>query len=145
MEPFHMPAGGSKSRSDEGRLVGPWAEALFDLLVTRSAKPDMRCFCAIWDGYCSDRPNTALFRAGCFSYWVYATPLDVIGRWLATHRRPDSSNIPGMVWPEDRRWCVVTPFQGHATYVGGTHELIERLLTQERMPVYEARLDDDFQ
>lgn len=75
---------------------------------------------------------------------MFRTPLDVIRAWLATHRLADPMNIPSIVWPEDRRWCVVTPFQFSSTYVAGSADLIGKLLDpRDRIDVRVASLDDE--
>ena len=77
-------------------------------------------------------------------FLLYRVPLNVIGTWLSTHREPDPTNIPSIIWPEDRRWCVATPFNGFCTYVAGSHNLIEELLLlRNEIDVRVASLDDE--
>lgn len=61
-------------------------------------------------------------------FLLYSSSRNEIGRRLSTHRRACPSNVPSMIWPEDRRWCIVTPFQFFSTYLAGPQTLIERLL-----------------
>ena len=117
---------------DEGQLIGPWAAALFETLQRASSAPDLPCFCGLWGGYSAkDRPATARFWIRTdLDFLLYTAPLDVIGGWLSTHRVPDPMNIPSILWPEDRRWCVATPFDEFCTYVAGANNVIEQLLMQ---------------
>ena len=131
---------------DEGQLIGPWAAALFETLGRASSAPDLPCFCGLWGGYgVRDRPPTSRFWIRMdLDFLLYRVPLNVIGTWLSTHREPDPTNIPSIIWPEDRRWCVATPFNGFCTYVAGSHNLIEELLLlRNEIDVRVASLDDE--
>ncbi|MCZ0945206.1 MAG: hypothetical protein OXJ53_19305 [Gammaproteobacteria bacterium] len=131
--------------ADEGQLIGPWAETLFEVLVEESPLPNAECVCGLWEGFGTrGRPATAHITIGVDLYLLYHAPLEVIGHWLSTHREASPSNVPSMAWPEDRRWCVVTPFQFFSTYVGGSRELIDRLLDRrDQIDVRAACLDDN--
>jgi hypothetical protein len=45
-------------------------------------------------------------------------------------------------WPDDRAWCVASEIDLRWTYVGGSSELIERILADERFEALPARPED---
>ncbi len=49
---------------------------------------------------------------------------------------------PSIFWPDDESWCVATEIDLFCTYVGGSRALIDELLADERLEVWEAHLDD---
>lgn len=131
---------------DEGQLIGPWAAALFETLGSASSARDIPCFCGLWGGYSAvDRPSTSRFWIRVdLDFLLYSAPLHVIRMWLSTHRIPDPMNIPSIVWPEDKRWCVATPFNRFCTYVAGPQNVIEQLLLQrDAIDVRVASLDEE--
>lgn len=130
--------------ADEGQLVGPWADVLFETLADVSSSRDERCICGLWEGYSVDRPATARIEIGMnLGFLLYGVSRSLIGKCLSTHRMASPSNVPSMIWPENRSWCVVTPFQFFSTYLAGPRMLIERLLDRRNeIDVRTARLDD---
>ncbi len=130
--------------ADEGQLVGPWADVLFETLGDVSSSFDEKCICGLWEGYNIDRPATARFEIGMnLGFLLYSASRNLIGQRLSTHRMADPTNVPKMIWPEDRRWCVVTPFQLFSTYLAGPRTLIDRLLDRRNeIDVRVAHLDD---
>jgi hypothetical protein len=49
---------------------------------------------------------------------------------------------PNLWWPDDRAWVVATDVDYAWTYIGGTSELIDRLLSDDRLEVLPAKLTD---
>jgi hypothetical protein len=49
---------------------------------------------------------------------------------------------PNLWWPEDRAWFVATEIDYAWTYIGGSTELIDELLADDRLEVLPARLTD---
>ena len=49
---------------------------------------------------------------------------------------------PSIFWPADESWCVATEIDLFCTYVGGPRALIDELLADERLKVWEAHLED---
>jgi len=131
--------------ADEGQLIGPWADVLFETLADTCSHFDERCICGLWEGYNVEGPATARFEIGWnLGFLLYSTSRNEIGRYLSNHRGPCPSNVPSMIWPESRSWCVVTPFQFFSTYVAGSQTVIDRLF--ERRGEIDARvahLDDE--
>lgn len=52
---------------------------------------------------------------------------------------------PNLWWPDDRTWFVSTEIDGPSTYIGGSAQLIERLLADPQLEVLPASLDDPFE
>lgn len=131
--------------ADVGQLIGPWADVLFETLEDASSSSDEQCICGIWEGYSVDGPETARFEIGMnLGFLLYRASRNVIGQHLSAHRLASPSNVPSMIWPEARRWCVVTPFQFSSTYVAGPQALIDRLLERHNeIDVRVACLDDE--
>jgi hypothetical protein len=50
---------------------------------------------------------------------------------------------PTLWWPSDRAWCVVSEIDFHSTYVGGSRELVDRLLGEERIEALEVPVTAD--
>jgi hypothetical protein len=76
-------------------------------------------------------------------YVLFGGPLDAaleVGYWPTPNWfLPQSPNI---FWPHDVSWCVATEIDLFCTYVGGSRALIDELLADERLEVWEAHLDD---
>lgn len=132
--------------ADVGQLIGPWADVLFETLADASSSTDEQCICGLWEGYNVDGPSTSRFEIGMnLGFLLYRASRNAIARGLSTHRLPDPSHVPSMIWPEHRSWCVVTPFQFFSTLVAGPRTLIDRLLDRrDEIDVGVARLDDEF-
>jgi hypothetical protein len=77
------------------------------------------------------------------NYVLFTGPLDAaleVGYWpLPDWFLPQSPNI---FWPDDVSWCVATEIDLYCTYVGGSRALIDDLLADQRLEVWEAHLED---
>ena len=51
------------------------------------------------------------------------------------------SNSPNIWWPEDRAWCVATDIDLCYTYIGGSRECIEAILSTPDLEALPATLD----
>jgi hypothetical protein len=63
-------------------------------------------------------------------------PLGAISAFYENYRDP-----PSLWWPEDRAWCVATDIDVMSTYVGGSHDVIQTLLSDERLEVLLVPVD----
>jgi hypothetical protein len=155
---------------DQGDLEPESLAALLEVLARHM--PAQRCWFAVWEGHgwlpggsrsrvtfvaTSDGtlPPAATkrhFAAVDYdarvelpqrNYLLFGGPLAAaleIGDWpTAQWFLPHSPNI---FWPDDRSWCVATEIDLFCTYVGGSRALIDDLLADERLEVWEAHLDD---
>ena len=115
----------------EGVFSGPWARRVFQILVRASHPAQLDCFCAFWEGNGRGRP-TATFQASWNSvYWLYSASLAAIAdslENLPSHFGSPASDMPNMIWPKTREWCLVTPYNYHSTLVGGSDRLVAELL-----------------
>ena len=127
----------------EGEFNGPWAERVFRVLANASSAPDIECFCGLWEGHMRGRP-TARFRVSeNHIYWLYAAPLTAVAKWLSTQSGESPPDAPDMMWPKDRQWCLVTPFNHFSTFVAGPLDLIRSLLRLvSEVDVRPVSLDD---
>jgi hypothetical protein len=76
-------------------------------------------------------------------YFLAEGPLDAaldVGYWPTPEWFLPQS--PSIFWPDDLSWCVASEIDLFCTYVGGTRALIDELLADERLEVWEAHLDD---
>jgi hypothetical protein len=77
------------------------------------------------------------------NYVLFSGPLDAaleFGHWPT--RRWFLPQSPNLFWPDDASWCVATEIDLYCTYLGGSRALIDELLADERLEVWEANLDD---
>lgn len=111
------------------------AEALVD--ATQSPE---RCWFCLWEGFggIDDRGIAERVELPHRTYLLDAGPLDAV--LLDLNPRWDQS--PNLWWPGDVSWVVGTEVDLAWTYVGGTRQLIETLLLDDRLEVLETTLTD---
>lgn len=54
------------------------------------------------------------------------------------------TNPPTFWWPDDRRWFASSDIDASSTYIGGSKELIERILKDPSLEAFPADLNDPF-
>ena len=154
---------------DQGDLEPESLRALLDVLARHTALV-ARCWFGVWEGYgwlsggarvtfvatadgtlppeAAERHFAAIdydarVELPQRKYLLFTGPLEAaleIGDWpTAEWFLPHSPNI---FWPNDGSWCVATEIDLFCTYVGGSRALIDELLADERLEVWEAHLDD---
>ena len=83
-------------------------------------------------------------RAPGRDYLLFHGPIDAITAFLARDGH-FWGHSPNIWWPEDRAWCVETDIDLFDTYVGGSRECIEAIMSNpdlEALPTtLDARLD----
>lgn len=142
-----------------GRLPQELGEHLAKTLGSSTGRAD-RCFFAVWDGWGIPSP-IILFKQGTpeaeqrqayekanaevhehsgfldgapmFTLpdrrmHLLEGPLSAIAAFYENHRDP-----PSLWWPEDRAWCVATEIDLMSTYVGGSADAIQALLSDEQI------------
>ena len=126
-----------------GHLPEEECIALVSTLREFTATPESCYFC-VWEGYgglfsSSYYKGTPRLEVPGREYVVFHGPLDAIrsfyGRWVGGMWWDQSPNI---WWPEDRAWCVATEIDFYDTYVDGSRECIEQVLTHpdlEALPI----------
>jgi hypothetical protein len=140
---------------DHGNLEPDSLAALLDVLA-RHTDPSQRCWFCLWDGYgwpfgtehaTRGGPSPTDFDARVElphrNYVLFGGPLAgalEVGHWPSQNWfLPHSPNI---FWPNDLSWCVASEIDLFCTYVGGSRALIDDLLADERLEVWEAHLND---
>jgi hypothetical protein len=153
---------------DQGDLEPESLNALLDVLARHTCSVQ-QCWFAVWEGHGWLRPSGPIVFASTDGtlpppasdrrfatidydarvelpqrkYLLFGGPLDAalaIGDWpTAEWFLPHSPNI---FWPDDVSWCVATEIDLFCTYVGGSRALIDELLADERLEVWEAHLED---
>jgi hypothetical protein len=153
---------------DQGDLEPASLAALLEVLARHTASLQ-QCWFGVWEGYGWLRPGGPILFASTDGtpppppserrfaaidydarvplpqrkYLLFGGPLNAaleIGDWpTAEWFLPHSPNI---FWADDVSWCVATEIDLFCTYVGGSRALIDELLADERLEVWEAHLDD---
>ena len=133
---------------EEG-VLEPRTTALTVLdILRRHTSPQTTCYCGFWSGYagieqvCS---TTSQFDAIHSTYYLSET---TFAEFVAHYqRRPSISvgpNTPDMVWPEDRRWFLTSPYYLCSSYVGGSLDLADALCTSANLECFTVLRTDEF-
>jgi hypothetical protein len=126
-------------RSAEGGLPRPALDALVDRLAAHTTTPDA-CFIGAWEGYGwldlgpFDTLHLVLPER---THLVFTGPLDAVADVGWTE--PAGSFVreaPSVIWPADRTWFVASDVDQDSTYLGGSRDLIEALVTDPRLEVW---------
>ncbi len=86
-------------------------------------------------------PKLAYFH----DYLLFAGPLTDAGEWGAAsygHAIRRDINSPNLMWPADHAWFVTTTIENTWTAVGGTKNLTDALLRDDRLEVVRTRYDE---
>ena len=120
---------------------------LVEVLRSFTSTPG-NCFFCLWEGY--GNIDTRLYKASSRvrapgrDYLLFHGPIDAIMAFLARDGH-FWGHSPNIWWPEDRAWCVATDIDLYDTYVGGSVECIEAVMSNpdlEALPTtIDARLD----
>jgi hypothetical protein len=134
---------GGRSRPMEGELPEPDSDRLVDLLGEAAPTPQA-LWLLVWNGYDGGAQGVAmevsrsLTKSGR-TYLLFRGSLESGAR---DHKDPPFPQAPSFWWPEDRAWFVSTDIDSTSTYVGGSSELIDRLLADDGLEGFPAALDD---
>jgi hypothetical protein len=150
-----------------GTLEPDELDALVGVLRPFTATPEP-CWFAVWEGYgwMQGYPAVAL-QAAFAREGAHQQPpvlpkpppaapagprVEIPGRSLALYSGPIEAaaafspwpcrQSPNLWWPEDHAWCVASEIDFCSTYVGGSPELIEGVLGDERLEAIPVRLED---
>ena len=140
----------------QGTLFVPDAVALIDDLTSYTSTPES-CFFGLWTGYFGGGaalvplgsppvhiagpplpPQLVTFPSR--EYGLYEGPLSLATSLEVTSYRDQQT--PNLWWPADHSWCVASEIDLPWTYVGGSSELIDRLLADERLETVTSSPDD---
>jgi hypothetical protein len=98
------------------------------------------CWMCLWDGWGAlelEPYYPIRFRLPNRSYLVYKGMLD---RAVALGY-DDWEQSAALWWPDDRAWIVVTEIDSYCTYVGGSRDLINRVLASDDLEAWPTTLD----
>ena len=84
-------------------------------------------------------------------YLLFTTTLDELADPTWTQRAGIGGNAltgspgesPQLLWPADHTWCLATEIDFDSTLVGGSRDLIDRVLATESLETFEVGPDDD--
>ena len=136
---------------------------LVEVLVHATDTP-LGCWFAVWDGYGQLHGNPAVARlsrgrvethAGIVPAEVLAGPrVRLPGRDYLLLRGPVRSVVslhdelgdqsPNLWWPADRAWCVATEIDFSWTYIGGSDDLINRVVLDPAFEALPSSIQDRF-
>lgn len=119
-------------RSSTGTLTDPDAERLVKLLRPWTRTPQ-KCWFALWEGYGwlapMDRRGPRVHLPNR-DYLLYGGPIEAAG---STALFGEWDQSPNLWWPADGSWCVASEIDLPWTYVGGTVDMVERLVIDNRI------------
>jgi len=124
---------------DATPLIGTLPEretnTLVDLLT-----PSTACWFVMWDGWdglrLDPRQVSVLWHGN--PHLVYRGPLEVVRRFGWSQRW----QIPHLWFPDDRTWCIGSDIDAFDTYVGGSEDLVERIVAAPGLETLRARPED---
>ena len=124
-----------------GSLPTSERRALVDVLRPATTTPEHCWFCS-WEGLggVDDQGVTERVRLPGRDYLFYAGAVEVA--LVAPPGLEVFDQSPNLWWPDDWAWFVATEIDYAWTYVGGTRDLIDRLLSDDRLEVLPAELTD---
>ena len=135
------------SLPQHGSIPERECRTLVEVLRGFTSTPDSCYFC-LWEGF--GNIDTRLYKASSRvrapgrDYLHFPGPIDAI-RAFITRDGPFWGHSPSIWWPEDRAWCVATDIDLFDTYVGGSEECIEAVLSnpdlEALLTTLDARLD----
>jgi hypothetical protein len=144
----------------EGSLYAADADRVAVLLREETTTPEQCWFC-VWDGYgwanrirftSNGKPGERLpdpipasvrdgrrVRLPHRGYFLYRGPVEAATALLHI---ADSEQTPNLWWPQDHAWCVAIELDLPWTYVGGSVQMIGRVLGDDRIEATAAAPDD---
>jgi hypothetical protein len=103
-----------------------------------------QCWFCLWEGY--GNIDTRLYkpasrvRAPGRDYLLFRGPLDAVTSFVVGEF-PFWGYSPNIWWPEDRSWCVATDIDLFDTFIGGSKECIEAVLTTPDLEALPTTID----
>ena len=117
------------------------AVVVLEDLLSRWTSHGDRCLCGKWEGG-SDWDSKVLLSFPNWTYYIWSCRYDDVITWL---KQPDSyersSDMPHVIWPEDRSWFLAILYSGISTYVAGPRDLIDSIVASD-LEAYEVEPSD---
>ena len=129
---------GEGSGPAEGCLLPRERQRLLELLRPETETPD-RCWFCIWEGYGHIEVPWPMVRLPARNYGLYSGPIDLA---MAPLDVPWDTQSPNLWWPDDHAWIVATEIDYAWSYVGGTHHLIDSVVSDDLLEAMPVHLDD---
>lgn len=140
----------------EGSLPVDRTSALASVLRDATETPDL-CYFAVWDGYgepsftyfvgkgaapTPGKPRRRRFHEPALvlparQYHVFSGPLAAATTSMS--RSSLGYQSPNLWWPADHAWCVASEIDLDETFVGGSRNCIDRILSDPRLRATEVR------
>ncbi len=128
---------------EHGSIPANECRALVDALRGFTSTPD-ECYFCLWEGY--GYLAQGLYKAASRvrgegrNYLLFRGPIESVVTFLEGER-PFWADTPNIWWPADRAWCVATDIDLYDTYVGGSDECIEAIMSHPELEALPADLD----
>jgi hypothetical protein len=128
----------------DGRLLPATLAALCEVLAAHTTTPD-ECYFGVWEGYGRVGPGarfaahldlperTHLMFRGALS------DVQEIGSRVGGFFRQES---PSLMFPADRSWFVATEVDFDSTYLGGSQELVDAVVADQRLEAWPVSATD---
>lgn len=128
----------------DGRLAPDTLAELCDLLASHTAAPE-RCYFGVWEGYGWVGPG-ARFAAHLdlpertqHMFRGSLSRVQEIGSQVGGFFRQES---PSLMFPADRSWFVATEVDFDSTYLGGSQELVDAVVADQRLEAWPVSATD---
>ena len=127
----------------DGSIPERECRTLVEVLRSFTSTPG-NCFFCLWEGY--GNIDTRLYKASSRvrapgrDYLLFRGPIDAIMAFLAGDW-PFWGHSPNIWWPEDRACCVATDIDLYDTYVGGSVECIEAIMSNPDLEALPTTID----
>ncbi len=126
---------------DQRPLVGALPREVAKALVRvlgGDAASDEPCSFAIWTGYPNvqaEWPIAPVVTLAGREYLLLAGPMSAVGEPLT---RLPGYESPNLWWPGTHAWCVATDIDLMTTYIGGSDDLVARLVAADDIEAIEV-------
>lgn len=135
------------SEPHQGELERTSLSCLLTHLAEKTSTPN-EIWMLIWTGYGGPADTIGLpvevSEPLTGSGRKYVLCLGAIVSLEDESENPPVENPPTFWWPADRSWFASSDIDASSTYVGGSHELIEKILNDPSLEAFPANLDDPY-
>lgn len=122
--------------------IEPSAVNILAQLLSDWTSREGRCLSGKWEGSGFDWETKPRITFPNWTYYVWSCRFGDLIDWL---KQPDSSErdseMPHVIWPEDRSWFLAILYSGYSSYVAGPKSLINAILESD-LEAYEIELSD---
>ena len=118
-----------------------YANVLFDIL-SQTTSLDERCLSGKWEGSSTGWETNVTIGGPSWLYFVRSHRFGDLINWInRTESFARESNMPNVIWPENRAWFVAILYSASWNYIAGSRELVDAVLASE-LEAYEIAFDD---